>query len=80
MPETFPFMVVGNKLDMAEDSRAVDKETAEDFCQREGMSFIETSARDNVNVEEAFRVLATEALKRQAEMQKSLDASQETMR
>jgi len=44
------------------------------------MSFIETSARDNVNVEEAFRVLATEALKRQAEMQKNLDASQETMR
>jgi len=75
MPETFPFMVVGNKLDMEDDSRAVEKSTAEDYCSREGMSFIETSARDNVNVEEAFRVLATEALKRQAEMQRSLDAS-----
>ena len=80
MPETFPFMVVGNKLDMEDDSRSVDKQSAEEFCRREGMSFIETSARDNVNVEEAFRVLATEALKRQAEMQRSLDASQETMR
>ena len=64
MPETFPFMVVGNKLDMADEERSVDKQTAEDFCQREGMQFIETSARDNVNVEDAFRQLATEALKR----------------
>ena len=64
MPETFPFMVVGNKLDMADEERSVDKQAAEDFCQREGMQFIETSARDNVNVEEAFRLLATEALKR----------------
>jgi len=79
MPESFPFMCVGNKVDM-EEERQVEKQTAQDFCKREGMSFIETSARDNVNVEEAFRVLATEALKRQAEMQKNLDASQETMR
>ena len=61
-------MVVGNKLDMEDESRSVEKQTADEFCKREGMSFIETSARDNVNVEEAFRVLATEALKRQAEM------------
>ena len=57
-------MVVGNKLDLEDEERSVDKQTAEDFCQREGMSFIETSARDNTNVEEAFRLLATEALKR----------------
>ncbi len=44
------------------------------------MAFIETSARDNVNVEEAFQHLAAQALARQAEMQKNLDASQETMR
>ena len=44
------------------------------------MEFVETSARDNVNVEEAFRTLAIQALKRQAEMQRNLDASQETMR
>ena len=68
MPETFPFMVVGNKLDLAEDSRVVDRAVGEDFCKREGMEFIETSARDNLNVEEAFAQLAEQALKRQAEM------------
>lgn len=68
MPESFPFMVVGNKLDIAEDDRAVETSDAQEYCDSNGMSFIETSARNNVNVEEAFRVLATEALKRQAEM------------
>lgn len=79
-PESFPFMVVGNKLDLAEDSRAVERSAAEEFCRREGMEFLETSARDNLNVEEAFKCLAAQALKRQAEMQRNLDASQETMR
>lgn len=44
------------------------------------MKFLETSARENMHVEQAFRMLATQALHRQAEMQRSLDASQETMR
>lgn len=64
MPETFPFMVVGNKLDLAEDSRVIEKETADEFCRREGMECIETSARDNLNVEVAFAKLAEQALKR----------------
>ena len=80
MPESFPFMMIGNKLDLAEDQRAVEYSQAKEFSRREGMEFLETSARDNVNVEEAFKVLAKQALQRQAEMQKNLDASQETMR
>ena len=80
MPESFPFMVVGNKLDIADEERVVETATAQEYCDNEGMSFIETSAKDNTNVEEAFRVLATEAIKRQAAMQKSLDESQATMR
>ena len=76
MPESFPFMVIGNKLDLEDEERAVDREAAERYCTQEGnMAFIETSARDNVNVEEAFYRLATQALARQAEMQKNLDAS-----
>ena len=63
MPESFPFMAVGNKVDL-EDERQVDRQQAEEFCRSEGMTFMETSARENQNVEEAFRVLATEALKR----------------
>lgn len=63
MPESFPFMVIGNKLDIEED-RSVEKETAAEFAKQEGMEFLETSAKDNVNVEEAFKILASQALKR----------------
>ena len=73
-PETFPFMVVGNKLDLAEDGRVVEKAQAEAYCKKDGgMKFMETSARENQNVEKAFAELASQAIKRQAEMQKSLD-------
>ncbi len=32
MPESFPFMVIGNKLDLEDEERAVDREAAEKFC------------------------------------------------
>ena len=64
-PETFPFMVIGNKIDLEEESRVVEKAQAEAYCKKDGnMSFMETSARDNQNVEEAFAVLAGQAIKR----------------
>ena len=76
MPESFPFMVIGNKLDMEDEDRVVDRQAAEEYCAQEGnMAFIETSAKDNINVEEAFQLLAAQALNRQAEMQRNLDAS-----
>ena len=74
MPESFPFLVVGNKIDLETD-RTVEKQVAEEFCEQNGMKFIETSARENRGVEEAFKMLAKEALTRQAEMQRSLDES-----
>jgi len=50
-------IVVGNKSDMAE-KRAVETERASDFCQRIGMPFLETSAKNSTNVEEAFLTMS----------------------
>ena len=72
-------MVLGNKCDL-EEERQISKEQAEEFCQGINVNFIETSAKDNVNVEAAFVSLAEQALKRQAELQTTLEASQTTMR
>lgn len=70
-PESFPFMVIGNKADMAEDARAVQAEDVLAYCEKAGkMDFLETSASKNQNVEEAFVQLAQKAIKRQAAMQK----------
>ena len=56
LPETFPFIVVGNKVDIEAENRQVSTISLQRFCQENGnMLFIETSAKDNTNVEKAFR-------------------------
>ncbi|KAJ8378351.1 hypothetical protein AAFF_G00243710 [Aldrovandia affinis] len=63
-PENFPFVVLGNKLDVTE--RQVSKEDAQQWCRENGNHpYFETSAKDATNVAAAFeeavrRVLATE--------------------
>lgn len=49
----FPFIVVANKLDI--ESREVSEEEARNWCKENGdMPYIETSARDAINVDGAF--------------------------
>ena len=62
---TFPFLVMGNKVDL-EENRKVSTIDAKKFCQQNGnMLFYESSAKDNFNVEVAFRELGAKAVKRQ---------------
>ncbi|CDW83790.1 cg5915-pa [Stylonychia lemnae] len=79
-PEGFPFMIVGNKIDL-ENERQVSLNEGEKVCKQNGdLLFTEASARTNQNVEIAFQKLAANALKRQEEMQKSLDESMQNRR
>jgi len=60
-PENFPFIVLGNKCDK-EGERKVAKSGAEKWCKNHGsVEIFETSAKDNVNVESAFQVIAKAA-------------------
>ncbi|KAG2489602.1 hypothetical protein HYH03_011882 [Edaphochlamys debaryana] len=52
-------MLVGNKSDLKH-LRDVQTEVAQAFCEREGLSFIETSALESTNVEKAFQQILTE--------------------
>lgn len=64
-PNTLPFLVLGNKVDLAEDQdkRRVSTEEAAQFCQENGnMIFFESSAKTSVNVVEAFNRLAERAV------------------
>eukprot|EP01103_Thecamoeba_quadrilineata_P018581 TRINITY_DN7122_c0_g1_i1.p1 TRINITY_DN7122_c0_g1~~TRINITY_DN7122_c0_g1_i1.p1 ORF type:complete len:205 (+),score=25.84 TRINITY_DN7122_c0_g1_i1:18-632(+) len=47
-------MLIGNKVD-EESKRAVSKEEGEEFAKRYNLTFIETSAKTNQNVEQAFQ-------------------------
>ncbi|KAH0451228.1 hypothetical protein IEQ34_018527 [Dendrobium chrysotoxum] len=52
-------MLVGNKTDLKH-LRAVASEDAQSFAEKEGLSFIETSALEAINVEKAFQMILGE--------------------
>ena len=47
-------ILLGNKCDLI-DSREVQKEEAALFCKEKKMDFYETSAKENINLDEAFK-------------------------
>ncbi|KAK8402969.1 hypothetical protein O3P69_000899 [Scylla paramamosain] len=50
-------MILGNKCDM-EDKRVINKEKGESIALEHGIRFLETSAKANINIEQAFLELA----------------------
>jgi small GTP-binding protein len=58
-------MLVGNKSDLSE-KRAVSTDEGIGFSKSESLLFIETSARDASNVQDAFTTLITEVVKKLA--------------
>lgn len=68
-------MLVGNKSDLRH-LRSVQAEDAKSFCEDESLSFIETSALDATNVEEAFENILTQIYK--IVSQKTLKADDNT--
>ncbi|AEE82786.1 RAB GTPase homolog G3A [Arabidopsis thaliana] len=63
-PKTFPFIVLGNKIDVdGGSSRVVSDKKAADWCASNGnIPYFETSAKDDFNVDEAFLTIAKTAL------------------
>jgi len=63
-PESFPFAVLGNKIDL--DNRAVSTKRAQTWCQsKNDVPYFEVSAKEAINVEQAFQTIARNALKRE---------------
>ncbi|RRT70789.1 hypothetical protein B296_00030267 [Ensete ventricosum] len=52
-------MLIGNKTDLKH-LRAVASEDSQSFAEKEGLSFIETSALEATNVEKAFQIVLAE--------------------
>ncbi|KZV34241.1 RAS-related GTP-binding family protein [Dorcoceras hygrometricum] len=64
-PENFLFVVIGNKIDVdGGNSRVVSEKKARAWCASKGnIPYIETLAKEGINIEDAFQVIAKNALK-----------------
>eukprot|EP01095_Lingulamoeba_sp_RSL-Kostka_P018025 TRINITY_DN96_c0_g1_i1.p1 TRINITY_DN96_c0_g1~~TRINITY_DN96_c0_g1_i1.p1 ORF type:complete len:208 (-),score=68.27 TRINITY_DN96_c0_g1_i1:152-775(-) len=63
-PENFPFVVVGNKIDRNE--RVVSTKRAQAWCSSKSeIPYFETSAKDRINIDQAFQTVAKMALQKQ---------------
>ncbi|KAJ1963339.1 Ras- protein Rab-7A [Dipsacomyces acuminosporus] len=66
-PENFPFVVVGNKIDV-EGRRVVSQKRAMEWCASKGnIPYFETSAKKDINVEDAFKTVVQIALDQETE-------------
>jgi len=66
-PDNFPFIVVGNKLDLAQPRRTVQLNRAKNWCgSKNNIPLFECSAKESENVDAAFQTVAREALKQEA--------------
>ena len=60
--------ILGNKLDL-ESNRAISHEEIEEISKEHNMPFLETSARENINVNEGFDLIVNELFKDKTQAQ-----------
>lgn len=54
--KNFPMLVLANKVDIPD--RKVSSKEARDWCNSQGLEYMETSAKEAMNVSKAFESLA----------------------
>lgn len=67
-PSTFPFVLLGNKCDEPSDKRMVSEREARGWCEGQNkIPYLETSAKNDTNVPEAFTTIVNLALSSKSE-------------
>ena len=61
--ETFPCILVGNKMDL-QDERVITKEEGDELSKKWGCTFIESSAKTRMNIDELYQDLLRQIMKK----------------
>jgi len=64
-PDSFPFVIIGNKCDRAEDRKVSEAKVKQSCASKGNIAYFETSAKDKINVDKAFEEVARLAFKRE---------------
>ncbi|XP_060034721.1 ras-related protein Rab-7b isoform X3 [Erinaceus europaeus] len=70
MEQSYPIVVLGNKIDLADRQWSllpllqVPQELAQGWCKEKDIPYFEVSAKNDINVVQAFEILASRALSR----------------
>jgi GTPase SAR1 family protein len=77
---SFPFVIIGNKIDLIE-SRLVTIKEVKEWCYEKNLPFehFETSVKKEINIEAAFKKLAELALKRNREVAQQISLQDNDM-
>ncbi|KAL7712690.1 Ras-related protein Rab-7b [Entamoeba marina] len=67
-PESFPYVIIGNKVDCEPANRAVSSDQLRQWCTSNGYEFFECSAKTGWNVDAAFTQAATLVAQRQKDV------------
>ncbi|ORX94300.1 P-loop containing nucleoside triphosphate hydrolase protein [Clohesyomyces aquaticus] len=73
--QRFGCVLVGNKIDLAEEKREVDRELAQEWADSMGIEFFELSALDNTAVNEAMSALVRSMVRAEARDNEDLGES-----
>ncbi|XP_071740964.1 ras-related protein Rab7-like [Rutidosis leptorrhynchoides] len=70
-PSSFPFILIGNKIDIdGGNSRVVSEKQAIEWCSSKGnIPYYETSAKEDLNVDDAFLCIARSAMANEQEQE-----------
>ena len=72
-------LLIGNKCDL-EDKRKVTYQEGKDFATSNGMQFIETSAKADTKVKDAFEMLTQEIIKSSITKDKVMEKKEKSVR
>lgn len=75
-PQSFPFIVVGNKVDLGEATREVNAEDVRQWLSYHGnLPYFETSAKTDINIGQVFEESVQQWIKRESALDAQMRAT-----